>query len=276
MELVVIAVAALAASLLTFFSGFGLATILTPVVALFLPIDLAVAATALVHLVNNVLKVALLGRRANPGIMRRFGLPAIAAAFLGAWLLGRLASASGGHSMATYPLILGRVASITWLGLVLGSLMIAFAALELSPRFARLTFPPTALPLGGLLSGFFGGLSGHQGALRSAFLVRAGLDKASLVATGAVISLGVDLVRLLTYSFIGNGAKWHTLWSNASTHGGSPSRSIGPVLAVAIAAALAGTLLGQRFLEKTTIQGVRRIVGIALLILGAAIASGLV
>lgn len=275
MELLVIGFAALSASLLTFFSGFGLATILTPVIALFLPIDLAVAATALVHLINNVLKAALMGRRANRAVALRFGLPAVAAAFLGAWLLGRLAWASQGHTLATYPLFQGRTASVTAVGVVLGSLMIAFAALELSPRFARVSFPPRALPIGGLLSGFFGGLSGHQGALRSAFLARAGLDKHSLVATGAMISLGVDLVRLVTYSSTGSGAKWHALWSGASASP-HPSRSVASVLVVAIVAALVGTLLGQRFLEKTTIEGVRRIVGITLLILGAAIAAGLV
>ena len=33
-------------------------------------------------------------------------------------------------------------------------------------------------------SGFFGGLSGMQGALRSAFLARAGLSKEAFVASG--------------------------------------------------------------------------------------------
>lgn len=49
-------------------------------------------------------------------------------------------------------------------------------------------FPPHWLPLGGLLSGFFGGLSGNQGALRSAFLLKAGLSKEAFIATGTVSS----------------------------------------------------------------------------------------
>jgi acyl-CoA reductase-like NAD-dependent aldehyde dehydrogenase len=55
--------------------------------------------------------------------------------------------------------------------------------------------PPGYLPVGGLLSGFFGGLSGHQGALRSVFLLRAGLTKESFIATGVTdVAEGVRLV----------------------------------------------------------------------------------
>ena len=45
---------ALAASLLSFFSGFGLGTLLLPAFAVVAPLDVAVAATAVVHLANNL------------------------------------------------------------------------------------------------------------------------------------------------------------------------------------------------------------------------------
>ena len=53
--------------------------------------------------------------------------------------------------------------------------------------------------LGGLLSGFFGGLSGHQGALRSAFLAKAGLTTERFVGSNAVIGFLVDLTRIAVY-----------------------------------------------------------------------------
>ena len=56
------------------------------------------------------------------------------------------------------------------------------------------------MPLGGLVSGFFGGLSGMQGALRSAFLSRAGLTKEAFIATGVVIACLIDFSRLAIYS----------------------------------------------------------------------------
>ena len=58
--------AALAAALLTLFTGFGLGTLLLPVFVLVVPPPLAVAATAVVHLLNGVLKAALTGGRARP------------------------------------------------------------------------------------------------------------------------------------------------------------------------------------------------------------------
>ncbi len=65
MELLIVCAAALVASGLTLFSGFGLGTLLMPVFALFVPLELAVAMTAVVHLANNLFKVGLLGRRAD-------------------------------------------------------------------------------------------------------------------------------------------------------------------------------------------------------------------
>ncbi len=87
MDYLVIGGAAVLASALTLFSGFGLGTLLMPVFALFFPVELAVAMTALVHFLNNLFKLALLGRQADRGVVLRFGAPTIVASFLGAGLL---------------------------------------------------------------------------------------------------------------------------------------------------------------------------------------------
>ena len=88
----ILAVLAAAVSLLTFFAGFGLGTLLMPAFALFLPLEIAVAATAIVHFANNVFKALLLARHARRDVVIRFGLPAMGAAFVGAALLGMLAT----------------------------------------------------------------------------------------------------------------------------------------------------------------------------------------
>src|SRR4030042_1907057 len=90
MEYVVISITALIVSALTLFSGFGLGTILMPAFALFFPIQVAIAATAVVHLANNIFKVIFVGRKANWGVVLKFALPAALAAILGAWLLNLL------------------------------------------------------------------------------------------------------------------------------------------------------------------------------------------
>ena len=79
MEYLVVAVVALLASTLTFFSGFGLGTLLLPAFALFFPVEQAIAMTAVVHLLNALFKALLIGRHADRGVVLRFGLPAIGA-----------------------------------------------------------------------------------------------------------------------------------------------------------------------------------------------------
>jgi uncharacterized protein len=83
MEYPVICSVAIIGSALTLFSGFGLGTLLMPAFALFFPLNVAVAGTAVVHLVNNLFKVLLVGRNANWRIVVRFAFPAAVFAALG-------------------------------------------------------------------------------------------------------------------------------------------------------------------------------------------------
>ncbi len=172
MELVLIGIVALLTSGITLFSGFGLGTILMPVFALFFPVPLAIAATALVHFANNIFKFGLMAKQADWRVVARFSLPAALAAMAGAALLNLFDRMP---VMVSYTLN-GSTFEITVVKAVIGVLIIAFSLLELWPRFQALAFPSRWLPLGGALSGFFGGLSGSQGALRSAFLLKTGLS----------------------------------------------------------------------------------------------------
>ena len=49
--------------------------VLMPAFALFFPVPVAVAATAVVHLANNLFKVALVGRKADWAVVLRFAIP---------------------------------------------------------------------------------------------------------------------------------------------------------------------------------------------------------
>ena len=112
---------------------------------------------------------------------------------------------------------------------------------------------------GGLLSGFFGGLSGHQGALRSAFLIRLGLTKESFIASGILIALGIDIVRLLTYGTSG----WLHLPADVL-----------PALGVGISCAITGAFLGRQWLRKTTLPALQRFVALTILLMAVALALG--
>lgn len=262
MDFALVIIAAFMASGLTMLSGFGLGTLLLPVFALFLPVDLAVAATALVHGANNVLKVGLLGRMADLRIVLRFGVPAIIAAFAGVWVLRLL---SGMPELWTYSFF-GRPAVVSPLKLAMAALMAGFAVLELHPRFERLEIDRRWLPVGGVLSGFFGGLSGHQGALRSAFLAKVGISPQAFVGTNAVIGLLVDLVRISAYGAILFGARLTDL---------ARSRE-GALVAAGALAAFTGVIVGKRVLHKITMVTVQRITGGMLLLIALALGLGVV
>src|SRR3990167_6175455 len=87
MEIIILSLAAFLIAILTFFSGFGLGTILTPLFMIFFPVDLAIALTGVVHFFNNIFKLIIVGRKADKQVLLRFGIPAVIAAFAGAWVL---------------------------------------------------------------------------------------------------------------------------------------------------------------------------------------------
>lgn len=253
----IICLAAFLGSGLTLFSGFGLGTILLPVFALFFPVELAVVLTAIVHFLNNVFKLALLGRHADRGVVLRFGLPAIFAALAGAWALSLLADMA---PLVQYPLG-DRVIAVMPVKLTIAVLLIVFSLMELIPRLSKLQADREYLPLGGLLSGFFGGLSGHQGALRTAFLIRAGLSKETFIATGVVIACLIDLSRLAVYSrgIIGQREALDLR-----------------LIAAATLSAFAGAFLGSRLLHKITVRSLQYIVAVLLLLFAILLGAGIV
>ena len=192
MEYLIVGGVALLASGLTLVSGFGLGTLLLPAFLLFFPAEAAVAMTGVVHLLNNLFKLILVGRGADLRIVVRFGLPAVLAAFAGAALLVHLA---GLDPLFSYEFA-GATRRVLRANLLIAPLIALFGAAEFVPSLRSVQFDPRYLPLGGLLSGLFGGLSGHQGALRSAFLIRLGLDKSTFIATGVTIVCLIDFTRV--------------------------------------------------------------------------------
>jgi uncharacterized membrane protein YfcA len=143
---------------------------------------------------------------------------------------------------------------------VIGLLLLIFAIVEILPAHAKKKLNEWTLVLGGLLSGFFGGLSGHQGALRSAFLIRMGLTKEEFVATGIIISLFVDISRLGTY------------WTNLPLTEISDNVAI---LLTAILAAFTGAVFGRRLLHKVTIKVLQYFVAFGISTVGILLGIGI-
>jgi uncharacterized membrane protein YfcA len=255
MELILIAIIGFAGAMLTFFSGFGLGTLMLPVFMLFFPVPIAVALTAVVHLLNNLFKAGLMGRYADWSVVLGFGLAALPGAWLGAWLLRYLTEMPKLYVHSW----LGISGEVTVVKLCIAGLMMVFAILEVLPDARQPVFGRRALPLGGLLSGFFGGISGHQGALRSAFLIRLGLTKETFIASGILIACGIDLVRIGVYFqgdwLIDTPRQWLAMGVGAS-------------------AAMAGALVGKRLLRKVTLRSVHLIVAIGITLMAIGLGVG--
>ena len=260
MEYIVICFSALLASSLTFFSGFGLGTILTPILAVFFPIQIAISVTALVHLSNNLFKLFLVGNHANKKVTVQFAIPAVIAAVFGASLLSYV---SMFPVIGSY-FVGGSLKEITVIKMVIGSIIIIFSCLELLPNFEKFAVTQKYISIGGALSGFFGGLSGNQGALRSMFLMKAGLSKESFVATSVVLAVLIDLARLFVYGIGFYRVSVSQVLENW-----------GLILAATISAFI-GSLLGRELLKRITLRAVQISVAIMLVILGIALIFGLV
>jgi uncharacterized protein len=180
-EYLILAILSFFAGGMTLFTGFGLSTILLPVFVIFFPAAIAVPSTAIVHFLNNFYKLFIYFKKINLKVLIRFGVPALLASIAGAFLLKKLSSNERD------------------LEIILGILIISISFLEMVPAIRNLKIGIKWAPVGGIISGFFGGLSGHQGLFRSAFLIKSGLNKNSFIATGVGIAVLVDITRLSVY-----------------------------------------------------------------------------
>lgn len=229
--LAVIFFVSLGASLLTFFSGFGLGTILMPVMAFYFDIKVAIAATALVHFSNNIFKGILLFKNINKSIFLKFAIPALIGSIGGAFLL-----------MNTNPFILFKYSmfenenTVYLQEMLVAILMIALCIMEWLPS-NYFKFDQRHTAAGGFLTGFTGGFSGMQGALRSSFLIQLKLTKEEFVATGTAISLVIDACRICIYLFAGK-----LIYAFNDNY----------LVLIGIAGAFIGAIIGKVLLKKTT------------------------
>jgi len=243
------------ASLLTFFSGFGLGTLILPFLALFVPVEQAIVYTAVIHLLNNVLKTALFWKSIEGAKVLIFGGPAILGSLVGALLLTLNSKWNVEYSIHLHGIIL----TISPIKAVIG-LLLFFIGLNELFRLVEVRFDGKgALASGGLLSGFFGGLAGLQGAFRSYFLVKSTDDKEVFLGTSAAVATMVDLSRLIVYSgmitgvflFLGHGVG-------------------------IITAALAGILVGKFLLPKVQMGMIHTLISFLLIAFGILFAIGVI
>ncbi|MGE3274389.1 MAG: TSUP family transporter [Vicinamibacterales bacterium] len=231
-EILVVGVG-IAAGAVASMTGFGIGSLLTPLLATRMDTGLAVAVVAIPHAIGTALRFWMLQGHVDRRVLWTFGLTSAAGGFAGAALQGP----TGGR----------------WLALVFGILLLFVAAGELTGLSRRLRFTGAAAWIAGGLSGLLGGLVGNQGGIRSAALLGFGLSRQSFVATATAIGLLVDAGRLPVY-IVRQPAALAASW---------------PLAACGAAGVIVGTIFGARALARVPDLVFHRLLAVLLALLGA-------
>jgi uncharacterized membrane protein YfcA len=213
-------------------AGFGIGSMLTPLLALELDGVTSVAAVVVPHAIATALRAWRLRRAIDWSVLRGFGVLSAAGGLVGALLFARL----GGTTVLR----------------LLGVLLLLTAASVLSGWAERARVRGGIVWPLGFLSGFFGGVAGNQGGVRAAALLGFGLSPAAFVATSTMVGVLVDAARLPIYA-------WRA---------GPAIAAAWIPIAVASVGVVAGTLLGERLLFGLPPALFRRIVAALVGVLG--------
>jgi uncharacterized protein len=175
----VVALAGFVAGSIASVTGFGIGSMLTPVLAARVGTRVAVAAVSIPHVLGTAVRFWLLRQKVDRRTFWRFGI----------------ASAAGGLVGA----LLHESRSNRALSIVFGCLLLFVACSELTVFMDRVRFGRAAAWIAGAVSGLSGGLVGNQGGIRSAVLLAFDVDKKAFVATATAVGLIVDTARLPVY-----------------------------------------------------------------------------
>lgn len=230
---IVLSLAACLAGGLASVAGFGIGSLLTPVLAVRVGTRLAVAAVSIPHVAGTALRFWLLRGKVDRRIFAWFGLTSAIGGLIGA--------------------LLNVHASNRALAIVFGGLLLVVGASEFSGFLTKIRLGRREAWVAGVLSGMFGGLVGNQGGIRTAALLAFDTDKESFVATATAVGLIVDSARVPVY---------------LATEGDELAR-VWPLIAIAVLGVLIGTVAGSRLLPRVPDRVFRRVVAVLLLLLGA-------
>ena len=230
---IILAAASLAAGALASVAGFGIGSVLTPVLATQTGTKIAVAAIAIPHFAGTLQRFWMLRRHVDRHVLRGFGL----------------ASAAGGLAGALAHVWLSSRA----LTLVFAVLVAGAGIGQLSGWMERVRWGRGAAWVAGVLSGGLGGLVGNQGGIRTAALLGFDVPKEAFVATATAIGLFVDGARMPVY--------FATEWRDIAP--------LWPWVLLATAGVMLGTALGRRVLGNIPPKVFRSVIAVLLVALGA-------
>ncbi len=225
-------VAAVVAGAIAAVSGFGIGSLMTPLLLMWFPARVAVALVSIPHAVASTVRWFRLRRDVDKRVFVRFGIASVVGGLAGALLQATLRSGA--------------------LTGVLGVLLLVAGTTEILRRPIPLPSSPAVLLTAGGLSGLFGGLVGNQGGVRSASLLGFGLSPRQLVATATASAVLVDLARVPVYVAVSGAA----LAAHAA------------LILASSAGVVIGTFAGVPLLRRIPDGVYRPLVGVLLVLLG--------
>lgn len=178
-EIIYIALLTLLASLIGTLAGFGISTIMVPILLVTLPLPQTLLLVGIVHWFNDIWKILLFRKGIRWKLLLAFGLPGIFASFLGSSLFLRVS-----HE------ILSRA---------LGAFLIAYVLFIIFNQTFKLSQKLSVAISSGALTGFFAGIFGIGGEINAVVLSTFNLEKAVYVATAGAISFMIDSTRIAIY-----------------------------------------------------------------------------
>ncbi|MBN1161295.1 MAG: sulfite exporter TauE/SafE family protein [Dehalococcoidales bacterium] len=211
---VILAVVAIISGAVASLAGFGIGSLLTPLLAVETGLGIAVTGVSIAHFFGTALRFFLLRKHINGKILLSFGLTSAARGLIGA--------------------LLHNVFQNIVLTIVFGCLLIFAGTLGIIGISEKLKFKGAAVWIAGVVSGFFGGLVGNQGGIRSAAMLGFKLDKDQFVATATGIALIVDVVRMPVY-LATQSAEIASIWQ---------------FILIGTIGVIIGTLGGEKILKK--------------------------
>lgn len=237
MENLFVLVFILIASIVGTMTGFGTSTILVPTLSLQFPIAETLLFVGIVHWFGDIWKMLFFKRGANWKLIILFGITGIMVSFIGALLAGLFSEE-----------ILKRM-----LG---GFLLVYVIFIWVNPKW-KLSKNNTNALVGGGLSGFFSGIFGVGGAIRSAFLSAYNLDKSVILFTSGAIGFLIDSSRIVGYFFGGIRLTDYSI----------------PILTAAVVISLIGAYIAKKIVNRISQDKFRFVIAVAPLLWGFATLS---
>lgn len=192
-EILLIALLALLATVVGTVSGFGTSTIMVPVLLFFFPLPETLLFVGIVHLFGDIWKMALFKQGIQWKFILAFGIPGVIFSVLGATLSFQI------------PEVL--------LSQMLGAFLFIYVLyLFFNPKW-KIPKNLSASITGGTLSGFFAGIFGVGGAIRGSFLAAFNLPKALYIFTSGAIAFFIDSGRIITYISGGTRLEEFLVWA---------------------------------------------------------------